>query len=126
MSEWAVWRKALNGRKSQNTIHGVENATNPDITSILKKLEERYDFASPTSMCNIPELNEKYERMRKSLDKNEIARIMVEIYRYAYDNYLMVPICEIPDMIAASKRIPKWDPGVRRSDRNYYNLIRQR
>lgn len=72
------------------------------------------------------ELNEKFERAEKSTDIAEISKQMAEIYRYAYDHYLMVPICEIPDMIAITKRIPKWNPGLRRMDRNYYDLVKQR
>ncbi len=60
------------------------------------------------------------------MDIAEISNLMADIYRYAYDNYLMVPICEFPEKVATTKRIPKWDLGLRRNDRNYYDLIRQR
>jgi hypothetical protein len=60
------------------------------------------------------------------MDIAEISVLMAEIYRYAYDNYLLTPICEFPDMIATTKRIAKWHPGFRRMDRNYNDLIKQR
>lgn len=47
-----------------------------------------------------------------------------EICGPSYDRHLMNLICEINDGIATTKRIR--DPDVRRSDRNYEDLIRQR
>jgi hypothetical protein len=43
-----------------------------------------------------------------------------------YDNHIFIPICDINDEVAASKRVPKWEPGYRRIDRNYNDIIRQR
>ena len=113
-------------RKTQNTIHGYDDSTNPEIGGLLQKFGEKWNFKESRSTVNIPELNERFERIEKRLDMNEISKLMVEIYRYAYDHYLMIPICDIPEKIATTKRIPKWDPGLRRGDRNYYDLIRQR
>ncbi len=126
-TEYAVWRKAWAERKTQNTIHGYEDVTRVTAYGILSKFVEKWSFAhkSGRSTVNIPELNERFERIEKSLDIDEISKLLSEIYRYAYDNYLMIPICEIPDKIATTKRIPKWDLGLR-NDRNYYELIRQR
>jgi len=38
----------------------------------------------------------------------------------------MVPIAMINDEIATTKRIPAWDPGRRRNDRNYNYVIKER
>ncbi len=92
----------------------------------LAKFVDRWYFKKPRSRVNIPELNEKFERMEKSLDIAEVSKLLVDVYRYAYDQYSKIPICEIPDKIATTKRIPKWHPGLRRNDRNYQDLIRQR
>ncbi len=126
MSEWVVWRKAWNDRKTQNMINGYDDSTNPTITSILMKMEEKWYYGSTMSSANVPELNGRYEKIKKSLDIAEISKLMSEIYRYAYDNYLMIPICEFPTKVATTKRIAKWDMGLRRRDRNYYDLIKQR
>ena len=71
------------------------------------------------SRVDIPELNEKFERIEKSVNIAEISKIMAEIYRYTYDQYLMIPICEFPEKIATTKRIPQSNPGFRRTDRNF-------
>mgnify|MGYP002401784040 CR=1 FL=1 len=71
-------------------------------------------------------LDERFEKIYSSLDINEVKRLVGELTRYAYDQYLLIPICEVPDVIATTKRVPKWDPGTRRLDRNYYDLIRER
>jgi hypothetical protein len=38
----------------------------------------------------------------------------------------LVSLCEISDIVATTKRIPKWDLGRRRNEVNYNDLIRQR
>jgi peptide/nickel transport system substrate-binding protein len=125
-TEWAVYRKALSARKSQNTINVQDSPVTPEPGLILSSMEERYYFKNPRSRVNIPELNERFERMDKSLDVAEISKVMVEIYRYAYDHYVEVPICELNDMIATTKRIPKWTLGLRRNEMNLNSLIIQR
>ncbi len=124
-SEWAIWRQTWADRKTQNTIHGYDDGTSPDVASLLIKFQDKWDFKNMRSTVNIPEVNERFDRIGKSTDVAEISKLMAEIYRIAYDQYLMIPICEIPDKIATTKRIPKWDLGRRRMDRNYYELIRQ-
>jgi peptide/nickel transport system substrate-binding protein len=125
VTEFSVWRGASAQRKVQNTISGADDSTGPDVATLLEKLEERWYFKNVLSAVNIPELNERFEKIEKSLDVAEISKLMAEIYRYAYDYYLMIPICEFPEKIATTKKMPKWDPGLRRQDRNYYDLIRQ-
>jgi peptide/nickel transport system substrate-binding protein len=126
MSEWTTWRNIIREQKTQNTIHGVTVTTNPELGGLLTNWSEKYNFKSKLCIANVPELTEKVGRIEKSLDLVEIQKLGVEIYRSAHDNYFMISICEIPDMIATTKRIPKWDLGDRRNDRNYYDLIKQR
>ncbi len=125
MTEYATWRVAWQERKTQNSIHGYEGSFSPDISLLLMQFFEKWYVKNGRSTVNIPELNERFERIERSLDITEISKLLAEIYRYAYDQYLMAPICEIPVKIAATKRIPKWNPGLRRMDNNYYDLIRQ-
>jgi peptide/nickel transport system substrate-binding protein len=125
-SDWSVWVATWRERKCQNTVHGYDSTTTPDVGAIMIKFQEKWDFStSGRSTVNIPDLNEKFRRMEKSKDVNEISKILAEIYRYAYDNYLMVPMCELSEKIATRKWIPTWNAGIR-NDRNYYELIRQR
>jgi peptide/nickel transport system substrate-binding protein len=126
VSEWAVWRRARFEPKSQNMVYGTDDSVNADVGALIIKFIEKFSNKSKLSTVNIPELNQKIDRIEKSMDISEISRLMAEIYQYAYDNYLMIPICETFVEIATTKRIPKWDPGLRRNDRNYYDLIRQK
>ncbi len=125
-TEWAVYRKAFSDRKTQNTIHFTDGPLTPEPGLIMTTMQERFYFKSPRARINIPEVNERFERMEKSLDVAEITRLMVEIYRYSYDHYLEIPICELDDRIATIKKIPKWDPGRRRNEMNLHGLIKQR
>lgn len=127
MSDWAVFRRAWNERKTQNTVHGYDDGQIPSVPLLLVKFMEKWYFAhqSGRSTVNLAELNQRFERIEKSKDIAEVSKLMAEIYRYAYDQYLMIPICEFSEKIATTKRVPPWDPG-RHNDRNYYDLIKQR
>jgi peptide/nickel transport system substrate-binding protein len=125
ISEWGMWRKTWEDRKTQNTVHGYDDTTNPDIASIYTKMMQKWYFKEVRCTVNIPELNERFERMTKSLDVAEISKLMAEVYRYAYDQHLMVTLCEISDLLVTAKRVPKWNLGRRRLDVNYFDLIRQ-
>jgi ABC-type transport system substrate-binding protein len=126
VTEWNVWRSARFEPKGQNSIYGTDDTLNPEAGSLLIKFKEKFSSKSKISTVNILELNEKIDRIEKSLDIAEVSKLMAEIYRYAYDQYLMIPICETLDQIATTPKISKWDLGLRRMDRNYYELIRQR
>jgi peptide/nickel transport system substrate-binding protein len=126
MSEYAVWRKTWNEGKTHNQVYGFDDVVSPEINTLVEKFMDKWYGKYPRSSANIPELNEKFDRIEKSLDVAEVSSLLSDIYRFAYDNYLAIPICEISDRIATIKRIPKWDTGRRRNDRNYYDLIKQR
>ena len=126
MTEWAVCREIMNERKTQNIILGNDDPIPPEASTLLPKFMDRWYFKNPRSRVNNPELNQKFERVGRSIDIAEIPKLMSEIHRWAYEQYSLIPICEIPDEIATTQRIPKWNPGRRRSDRNYYEIIRQR
>ena len=73
-----------------------------------------------------PKVDQLIDQAERSLDRAEVERIMVDLYRYMYDNFVFIPVCDIHDEVATSKRIPKWEPGYRRGDRNLNDIIRQR
>jgi ABC-type transport system substrate-binding protein len=125
LTEFAVWRKAMNEGKTQDTIHGADDPTDPGLSTLVEKFQDRWYAKNPRARVNVPEINERFERIDKSLDTAEVSKLLGEIWRWAYDQYSKVPICEIPDKIATTKRIPGWDLGKRRNDRNYYDLIKQ-
>ncbi len=125
-TDWGVWRRARFEPKAQNTIYGSDDTVNPNAGALLIKFIERMSSKTKLATVHIRELDEKIERAEKSIDVDEVSKILADLYRYDYDHYLMIPICETFDEIATTKRIPKWDPGLRRMDRNYYDLIRQR
>jgi peptide/nickel transport system substrate-binding protein len=125
MSEYSTWRKAWRSRKTQNTVHGYDDTTNPECASMILKCRQKWFSEEKRSTVNIPELDKKFQTIAKSLDITEVEKLMGEIHRYVYDNYLMVPIAGIPDKIATTKKVPKWDPGHHRRDTNYRGLIKQ-
>ena len=89
-------------------------------------MEEKYASSERRAIVHDPKMDDWLKRASNTLDMAEIAKILGEVYRYSYDQHLMVPICMINDEIACTKRIPDWDPGRRRDDRNINAIIAQR
>ena len=100
--------------------------TNPECGSLLTRTEERYASSEPRHIVRDPKIDEWYKRATTTLDVAEVAKILGEVYRYSYDQHLTIPISMVNDEIAYTKRVPDWDPGRRRQDRNYNDIIRQR
>ncbi len=126
MTDWATWRERWDARKTQNTAQGYDDTSNPVCGSIVERNRSKFYSKSTRAICAIPALDERFEKILNSVDLTEVSRLMGEISRYVYDQYIIIPICEIPDVIATTKKVPEWNPGSRRNDRNFSDLIRQR
>jgi ABC-type transport system substrate-binding protein len=126
MTTWEAWREKWRQRKTANSIHGYNASVEPLCPLMLSRIRRNHYSKSDETINNDPKMDAMFDRGLKSLDMDEVTKIMGEIYRYVYDQYFWVNICEIDDTIITSKRIPKWDPGRRRNDRNFRDLIRQR
>ena len=126
MTEYNNFRDSWRAQKVQNTVAGYDTTNNPECGSLLPRTEEKYASSERRAIVHDPKMDDWYKRASSTLDLGEIARILGEVYRYSYDQHLMVPVCMINDEIAATKRIPDWDPGRRRNDRNINAIIKQR
>ncbi len=126
VSEYVSYRESWRAKKIQNHVVGTELFTNPECGSLLSRTEEKYGSLESRTILNNPKMDEFYKRANSTLDMAEVVKIMGEIYRYSYDQYLMTPICNVNDEIAITKKVPEWNPGRRRQDRNYNDIIRQR
>ena len=73
-----------------------------------------------------PEMDKMLESAIASLDLAGVKKLTGAIYRYVTENYTRIPICMINNDFATAKDIPQWDPGYRRYDNNFNDLIRQR
>ena len=125
MTEYGSWRKLWDEGKTQNQIFGFDGVLSPSLDTFLPKFQDRWYAKNKRSTVNVPEINERFDKIGRSLDRSEVSRLLAEIWRWAYDQYAAIPICEIPYKIATTKRISPWDPGRRRNDLNYLGLIGQ-
>ncbi len=124
-AEWITWREKWLAQKNENHISGNASAVDSECASLLSRLYLRYHSKSNQTMCKIPELDAMIEKAQRSLDRSEVLRLMGDIHRYVNQQYLDIPICDIDQAIASTKRIPKWDPGGRRMGININDVIRQ-
>ncbi len=126
MTEFAsAWENARL-RKLPNVVLPTDSSTDPTCPTVLARLGDKYYPTVPRVLAHTPELTKMFDRARASLDLGEVAKILGDIHRYTYDQYFQVPICEINDEIAANKKIPIWNPGIRRDDRNYDAILMER
>jgi peptide/nickel transport system substrate-binding protein len=126
MWEYATFRESMRAQKVPNTLSGTTRAINLECGSLLKNMEEEYASSELRSVVHDPKMDDWLKRASNALDLAEVAKILGEAYRYTYDQHLMIPICMTNDEIAFTKRIPQWDPGLRRADRNINDIIKQR
>ncbi len=126
MTDYPAYRERRNARKVQNIVHGFDSTSDAGCGDLMDRFANNYYSKEEWAIVQSKYLDERFDKIYRSLDIAEVARLAGEITRYAYDQYLLVPICEVPDVIATTKRVPKWNPGTRRLDRNYYDLIRER
>ncbi len=126
MTEFAsAWENARL-RKTPNAVLPTDSSTDPTCPTLLARLADKYYPTVPRVITFTPELTKMFDRARASLDPAEVAKILGDIHRYTYDQYFQIPICEIDDDIAANKKIPLWNPGIRRNDRNYDAILMER
>ena len=123
---WAQYGEMRRNQKTKGQMNGVDSMTCSALSELVERFREYLHSTMPRTFVKDSKIDEMLNRAEKSLDRAEVENIMADLYRYAYDNYLFVPICDIHDEIATSKWIPKWEPGFRRADRNLNDLIRQR
>jgi peptide/nickel transport system substrate-binding protein len=125
MTTFDAWREKMITQKTQNTVHGSESSVVPGCNGIFRSLQQKFHSKDIRTLVKIPYLDERFERALNSVDLAEVARLMGEVYRFIYDQYLAIPVCDLGNMIATTKQIPIWDPGQGRRNRNYRGLIRQ-
>ena len=125
MTDWTTWLASWRARKVQNAVMGNDVMSLPECGTLLTRMEDRYASTESRAIMHDPKIDEWFKRARNALDMAEVAKNLGEVYRYVYDQHMVIPLCSINDEIAVSKRIPDWDPGLRRDDRNINDVIKQ-
>jgi peptide/nickel transport system substrate-binding protein len=125
MTDWGTFRASWRAHKVLNTVSGTDVPSAPECGTLLGRMEERYASYEKRGIVHDPKMDVWLKKASSSLDEAEVAKNLGEAYRYSYDQYLTIPICMVNHEIAATKRVPDWDPGLRRDDRNINAIIRQ-
>lgn len=124
------WPKYGEMRRTQKNVVGHlsphDSMTCSASSELVMLFRENLHSTMPRTLIKDPRADEMIDRLERSLDRAEVEKLLVDLYRFTYDNYVFIPICDIHDEIAVNKRVPKWEPGYRRADRNFNDIIRQR
>jgi peptide/nickel transport system substrate-binding protein len=126
MTDWSVYQERWRSGTSQGTVYGTNSMWTPSIPSQLVRMRDRAHSKFKPTAIRDPKVDEMFDKASNSLDPAEVGRLLVDIHLYHYEKYHFIPICHINEEVATTKRIPEWDLGMRRTDRNYNELIRQR
>ncbi len=126
MTEFSTFREKWRTQKVDNTVFGVDSSVAPGCSGLLTRYVQKFSSKDSMTYVKIPELDQMFDKISKSLDISEVEQYMGKMYRYIYDQYLIVPICEINSEYMVSKKIPEWDMGRGRWNRNYNDLIKER
>jgi len=105
MSEWLLGGRPGVTKKLKIPYMATMMQLSPDVTALLQKFQDKWNFAykSKRSTVNIPELEERFQRIENSMDIAEISRLLSEILPLCVDQYLMIPICEFPERLLPPK-----------------------
>jgi peptide/nickel transport system substrate-binding protein len=126
MTDWGAWKQRMQGRKSENSVFVTDGATTSEPADVLAYWGGYMHSKVHQTLVQDPEMDKMLDRAAASLNLAEVERLLGAISRYTTDNYTRVPICEINNDFATGKDIPAWNPGQRRYDNNFGDLIRQR
>jgi peptide/nickel transport system substrate-binding protein len=124
--DYAIFLGRWRTGKTQDMIVGIDGSENPLCADLVGRLKEKLYSKSDRTMLNDTKVDAMFDKASKSLDPAEVAKLMVDVYQYIYDQYHYIPICGLDGVLATTKRIPKWDPGDRRNERNLRDLIKER
>jgi peptide/nickel transport system substrate-binding protein len=124
--DYSQFRALRRAKKTVGHLQPTDSVTCKALSEIVQVFRENLFSTMEVTLVKDPKVDQMIERAERSLDRAEVEKIMVELYRYMYDNHVFIPICDIHDEIATNKRVPKWEPGYRRHDRNINDIIRQR
>ncbi len=125
MTDWSTFNNRFRTGNTQGTISGMDSSNSPSVPSLLVRIKERTYGKYKRSIMQDPKVDEMLDRASNSLNPTEVAKLLVDAYVHFYNQYQFIPICHINREFATTKRIPEWDLGMRRQDRNYNGLIRQ-
>ncbi len=121
--------KYLELRRNQKTkghVQVTNTTTSSALSALLMLFRDNLYSTMPMTLVKDPKADEMLERAERSTDRSEVEKVVANLYRYMYDNYVFIPICDIDDEIATSKKVPKWEPSTRRNDININDMIKQR
>lgn len=124
--EWPQYRQLRRVRKTIGHVQLTEATSSSALASIASLFRENLYSKMDVSLVKDPKVDQIIDRAEASQDRAEVGRLMIELYRYMYDNYVFIPICNIHGEMATTKRVVPWNPGSRRGDRNFNEIIRQR
>jgi peptide/nickel transport system substrate-binding protein len=123
---WPQYGEMRRNQKTKGHMMPSNDMTCSALSELVMLFRENLHSSMPRTLIKDPKADEMIDRVEKSLDRAEVEKLVIDLYRYTYDNHFYVAICDIDDEIAISKKVPPWDPGLRRVDRNYNDIIRQR
>ncbi len=124
--EWARYFEMRNAQKTKGHVQITNSTTCSALSELVRLFRDNLYSTMPRPLIKEAKIDEIIDRCERSIDRAQVEKILIDLYRYMYDNYTFIPICDIDDPIATAKNIPKWDPGSRGFDRNINDLIRQR
>jgi peptide/nickel transport system substrate-binding protein len=126
MTDYNAWKDKLAARKTENSITIAISPTASVAPVILSYYRAYMHSKTHQTLIEKPEIDEMIEKAFSSLDPAEAQKLTGTLHRYFHNNYTWISIAEIDAQIATAKEIPAWDPGTRRYEDNYNDLIRQR
>jgi len=125
-TDYSSWRDKMMSGNSSGTVSGSNWTATPTCGENLTAYSVKFQSTMKGAYAKSPQLDQMIDKASSSVDEAEMEKLVRDLYRYIYDQHLWVPICSINEEMATARHVPKWNPGRRRDDRNFNDIIRQR
>ncbi len=125
MTEYGAWRARYTAQNNGGWIGWANLAQRYGTGEALAKCRDLYYSKHQMTVCKRADVDAILEKAMATVNIEEARKLLGDIHRLAYHEYLMWGVVEVDGLMATSKKINKWNQGVRTSDINIEDIIRQ-
>ncbi|MFC2042394.1 ABC transporter substrate-binding protein [Chloroflexota bacterium] len=126
MTEYPAWRLRRQAQDQLGWVSAADIGSRFDHQSALSLIRTQVHSTSDITQCKDPELDSLINRAESTMDIVEAEKLIGDIQRHIYDNYLMWGLIDLGYQVGTNTDILPWDMSMRPYDKNLYELIRQK
>ncbi len=125
VTDWGAVRKRWFAQSNGGWVGWANIPQLRDTGGVLSKCYYQFYSKDQMTVCKRADADAILEKVTATTNIEEARKLLGDIHRLAYNEYLMWGVVEVDGLMATSKEITKWDQGTRSLDINVEDIIRQ-